>query len=717
MKRLIKTLIISTSLFSPFLLLAQSPTFTKQANMNPNRMYADSTAKMPVLNSDRTFATNKDSIGQFWIRPDSAKMFVRLPGNNVRAVATEDTIRAILNRLGLYYIQNSTATQTGNFHITGDGIVENSMAIGTATLISGTLINSNKTFTNLAANVVGIRATPQANETSATHAFGLTGGTFQPTITAANNKNWTGGAFQGISVAPSISTGATGLISNAYGMTITKNFTASGATVDTFYYRRTYPSMTATPSTVNNETYDLVGLAGSVGGQWSRYDGTGYKSYWGTGNQLINTTTDNGLGKLQINGDLFAAGAGRVDGNIMRVSSSANTANYTSIEASTVDGVVKANNATTGIRRPLSFDALKYTFFDNANSFNPLVIDNKVVAIDSLVTRTAIGYTFGNVPPITDSVKLFVNGDVVTKARTHVTATGDLGILGRNILTGRYERSYITQQDGPAGAPGQEINIGNVPSAVRSSFARLTEGDSVTVGGGYHGIGAYDVVQSSDAALGAYAAIDARSQFVGSTSANHYVGVQSRTVLGGSVGLSNYWYGVEGLGVHNGTGVVAKWVSLQASTIQGTGPVTLDYGVYIPTHSRGTSESWQLYSETGNHFMGGNLRVNGTGTAATLTVNGGYAGRIVTVTGTTYSPNNLDWAIICTNTAAVTVTLPDATSSASGRIYYIKKGNNSANNVTVNTTSSQLIDGTTSVSVGPFASITVVSNGTQWYIL
>lgn len=107
----IKMLIISISFFLPFSLFAQSPTFTKQANMNPNRMYIDSTAKMPVLNTDRTFATNKDSIGQFWMRPDSAKMFIRLPGNLIKAVATEDN--SIRNQ--------SSAIQVGNFAIDGRG--------------------------------------------------------------------------------------------------------------------------------------------------------------------------------------------------------------------------------------------------------------------------------------------------------------------------------------------------------------------------------------------------------------------------------------------------------------------------------------------------------------------------------------------------------------------------------------------------------------------
>lgn len=756
----LKPLILLISLFFAVnIVYAQSPTFTVQMNMAQRRAYADSTAKMPTLNTNRTFATNRDSIGQYWMRPDSAKMFIRLPGNTIQAVTTEDSLRSALFRLPNHFIQNTTTPQTANYSITGDGVIGNTLAIGTTSLISGTLLNVSKLYSNATNNVVGERITPQASETVATHAFGLTGAIIQPTITGANNKNWSGGAFQGLSVAPTISSGATGLISNAYGIRVTKSFNASGSTVDTFYYRSTYPSMVATPTPVNNEIFDLVGISGGIGGQWSRYDASGYNSYWGTGNQLVNSFTDNGFGeKIQVNGRINAspatrstnvviksqldslatasstnfirnqntvsqsgqgfwtAGSGRIDGNILRVGNTSDVTDYISLERSTVDGVlrVRDNTSTPG---NLTVDAAKFTLQDNINSYNPIVVDNFRVAIDSQVSVTQIGYTAATQPAITDSVKLFVKGNIITGSRLHSQSTGDLNMIGRNALSGRLEYGFATQKDGPAGAPGQEFVIGRVPAAVASSFAKLYVGDSVTVGGGYHGIGAYDVVQSSDAALGAYAAIDARTQFVGSTNANHYVGVQSRTVLGGSVGLSNYWYGVEGLGVHNGTGVVARWASLYANTIQGTGPVTLDYGIYIPTHSRGTSDSWQIYSETGKHFFGGDVRINGTGTAATLTVNGGYAGRIVTVTGTSYSPNALDWSIICTNTGVVTITLPDAT-AASGRIYQIKKGNNSVNPVNINTTSSQNVDAATTAAITTaYGSLIIVSNGTQWYIL
>lgn len=595
-------------------------------------------------------------------------------------------------------------------------IDSNGITAGTTTGISGTLLNLSKVYANHPSNIVGIRSTPQAFERLGTHTFGLSAGTFQPIITGANTQNWGTSVVQGISVAPTISSGASGLISNVYAETVTRTFNSATATVDTLVYKRTYKSTESTPSTVNNEIFDLVGASGGVGGQWSRFDLTGYKSYWGTGNQLINTFTDNGLGdKLQVNGNVWASGSGRLDGNIMRVSSSANTANYTSLETSTVDGVIRANNATTGIRRALTFDGLKYTWQDVANGYNPFVIENGVAAVDSQA-RATIGYTAATNPAVTDSVKLFVKGNIITGSRLHAASTGDLNIIGRNALSGRLEYGIATQKDGPAGAPGQEFIIGNVPAAVASSFAKLYVGDSVTVGGGYHGIGAYDVVQSSNASLGAYAAIDSRSQLVGSTGFNHYVGVQSRPVYAGSGPISNYWYALEALGVHNGAGTVAKYAGLQVDNPQGSGPITNNYGVYIQSQTRGSSQNWNIYSETGSHYFGGTLNVNGTGSAATLTVNGGVATRIVTVTATTYSPSSIDHQIMMNNSATATVTLPDAT-TCSGRMYVIKKTSNNANVVNINTTASQTIDGGASTSLTTYNEfVKISSDGTNWKI-
>lgn len=67
--------------------------------------------------------------------------------------------------------------------------------------------------------------------------------------------------------------------------------------------------------------------------------------------------------------------------------------------------------------------------------------------------------------------------------------------------------------------------------------------------------------------------------------------------------------------------------------------------------------------------------------------------------------------------AAFQVTLPTAVGNT-GRQFVIKRINSGANNVTVGTTSAQTIDGaTTYVLINQYQSITVVSNGSNWWII
>lgn len=100
-----------------------------------------------------------------------------------------------------------------------------------------------------------------------------------------------------------------------------------------------------------------------------------------------------------------------------------------------------------------------------------------------------------------------------------------------------------------------------------------------------------------------------------------------------------------------------------------------------------------------------------------LQVAGPLATPIATKT-TDYTITGSDSVILAdATTAAFNVTLPTA-ASISGRQYTIKRINGGANNVTVNTTSSQTIDGSTSnVLSAQYASVTVVSDGANWLIV
>jgi len=90
---------------------------------------------------------------------------------------------------------------------------------------------------------------------------------------------------------------------------------------------------------------------------------------------------------------------------------------------------------------------------------------------------------------------------------------------------------------------------------------------------------------------------------------------------------------------------------------------------------------------------------------------------ITTQTASTYTATSSDYTIICNNSAAMTVNLPTA-AGITGRIYVIKKVSGLFLNVTIDASGSQTIDGaTTKVLSSQNETVTIQSNGSNWYIL
>jgi hypothetical protein len=102
-----------------------------------------------------------------------------------------------------------------------------------------------------------------------------------------------------------------------------------------------------------------------------------------------------------------------------------------------------------------------------------------------------------------------------------------------------------------------------------------------------------------------------------------------------------------------------------------------------------------------------------TGTVETK----GFIGNLRTKTSG-YTATATDYTILCNASGgAFTITLP-AAASHTGRIYYIKKIDSSANTVTVDGNSSETIDdGLTAVLTVQYESITIQSDGSEWWIL
>jgi hypothetical protein len=99
---------------------------------------------------------------------------------------------------------------------------------------------------------------------------------------------------------------------------------------------------------------------------------------------------------------------------------------------------------------------------------------------------------------------------------------------------------------------------------------------------------------------------------------------------------------------------------------------------------------------------------------STLDIQGSLAAK-TTISTSTSNTLGSEFVFIYTGGSAATVTLPNA-ASITGRMYTIK--NSGSSTLTVNTTSSEQIDGaTTYVMASQYQTISVVSNGTNWNII
>ena len=85
---------------------------------------------------------------------------------------------------------------------------------------------------------------------------------------------------------------------------------------------------------------------------------------------------------------------------------------------------------------------------------------------------------------------------------------------------------------------------------------------------------------------------------------------------------------------------------------------------------------------------------------------------------TTGNVQSGDYLLLCDSTAgAVTITLPPA-ALVPGRIYVFKRINAGANNLVVDGYASETIDGATTYTLSSqWAGVTVMSNGTAWFII
>jgi hypothetical protein len=132
-----------------------------------------------------------------------------------------------------------------------------------------------------------------------------------------------------------------------------------------------------------------------------------------------------------------------------------------------------------------------------------------------------------------------------------------------------------------------------------------------------------------------------------------------------------------------------------------------------------------LQDEGSNVATGNTINATGAGVTASnvggvLTLNipggGGSTPTVQTLTGATSLSTSKTYSLCDVSAGGFTVTLPTAVGN-SGLEHYVKKIDSSGNALTIATTSSQTIDGsTTATIIVTNLALTLVSNGANWYL-
>lgn len=149
-----------------------------------------------------------------------------------------------------------------------------------------------------------------------------------------------------------------------------------------------------------------------------------------------------------------------------------------------------------------------------------------------------------------------------------------------------------------------------------------------------------------------------------------------------------------------------------SATIGGLSTLTLDPDESVEIIQDG-SGNWRIIG-----ISGGSSGSPGTsGTSGTSGGGGGGNLTVTVLTSNTTLTTSVNQILLADTTSGIfTITLPTAVGNP-GLAYTIKKINQ-GNDLTINTTSSQTIDGSTSIVLKvQYTSLDIISNGTNWFIL
>lgn len=177
-----------------------------------------------------------------------------------------------------------------------------------------------------------------------------------------------------------------------------------------------------------------------------------------------------------------------------------------------------------------------------------------------------------------------------------------------------------------------------------------------------------------------------------------------------------YSAGADTIGISTGGAVratvssagVLNLTATTEATTGGAGSFTTSGGIYAAKAIASGSTTDSTTTTTGGLLIAG-----GAGISKTLST----TGRILTtsVKTTTYTITTSDHTIVCNSSSAFTLSLPSISSASTGRQYIIK--NKNTGQITLTASGSETIDGSVSVYLNQYESLTIVSDGTVWNVI
>jgi hypothetical protein len=369
---------------------------------------------------------------------------------------------------------NSSATSANSFVIDNNGLTYG----GGASLANHGIV-VRRTITNPGAiTVVGLRSIDSFTATTTTTPASTYGSIMGLGISASNTQNWSG-SMNGMLASVAITSGATGVLSKAISGQFGVSNSASGFTITTAI-GGIFNSIASTVGTTTNATDILYGTSTLPTGYWGLYNGGGRNNYLGAGNTLINSTTDDAVNKLQVNGYAIATGyktPGGTSTSFLKADGSIDPTSY--ITASALTPYLLLSGGT--ITGATTFQALPTISYSGAN----LKINNTASGGVGFGTLTFSGggtdkYSFnrsgGGQFQLTDIVNsINVWGYDYNSGNPDVTFNTNTVTVNNLIANGTIKTNGYNVASLPAGSQGMRAFVFN---ALSPTFG------SAVVGGG-----------------------------------------------------------------------------------------------------------------------------------------------------------------------------------------------------------------------------------------